>query len=225
MDMFSVSSINSTSNQLNTSGTSTGTGSLLSQSPFGVIADAVGADKLPSFLGASSSSGGGNLPTISPFDQLTQNLKNFFAPFKVGSTPDASQFQDTSKLNPFANPPGGSMTGGGSPSTGTGNPNAGGGMTGSGNPNAGGGMTGGSGNPFAGGGVTGGSGNPNAGGGVTGGSGNPFASSSNSSGNPFAGGGMSSNTSGSSQLPDYVQNLIQNYLGSNSGTDSNPFAS
>gem|GEM_PF-2425165 len=187
MDMFSVNSINSTSNQLNTSGTSTGTGSLLSQSPFGVIADAVGADKLPSFLGASSSSGGGNLPTISPFDQLTQNLKNFFAPFKVGSTPDASQFQDTSKLNPFANPPGGSMTGGGSPSTGTGNPNAGGGMTS--------------------------------------GSGNPFASSSNPSGNPFAGDGMTSDTSGSSQLPDYVQNLIQNYLGSNSGTDSNPFAS
>ncbi|MBA3923931.1 MAG: hypothetical protein H0X31_20455 [Nostocaceae cyanobacterium] len=62
MDMLSVNSINSTSNQLNTSGTSTGAGSLLSQSPFGVIADAVGADKLSSFLGANSSSGG-SIPT------------------------------------------------------------------------------------------------------------------------------------------------------------------
>jgi hypothetical protein len=195
MDMFSVNSINSTSNQLNTSGTSTDAGSLLSQSPFGVIADAVGADKLPSFLGASSSSGGGNLPTVSPFDQLTQNLKNFFAPFQVGSTPDASQFQDTSKLNPFANPSSGNMTGGGSSFTGTGNPNAGGGMTGTGNPNAGGGMTGGSGNSFAS--SSNPSGNPFAGGGnpfasdMTGGSGNPFANLSNSSGNPFADGANS----------------------------------
>jgi len=70
MNIFSVNSINSVSNQLNTSGTSTGAGSLLSQSPSGVIADAVGADKLPSFLGASSSSGG-DVPTTSPLDQLT----------------------------------------------------------------------------------------------------------------------------------------------------------
>ncbi|MBR8837990.1 MAG: hypothetical protein DSM106950_29320 [Stigonema ocellatum SAG 48.90 = DSM 106950] len=58
---------------------------------------------------------GGNVPQQSPFDTLQTNLDNYFKPFQEGVTPDASQFGDPSKLNPFADATGGSQSSNGSP--------------------------------------------------------------------------------------------------------------
>ncbi|MDF5733774.1 MAG: hypothetical protein PUP92_38830, partial [Rhizonema sp. PD38] len=46
-------------------------------------------------------SNGDSVPQVSPFDQLQQNLNDYFQPFSNGGTPDASQFGDPGKINPF----------------------------------------------------------------------------------------------------------------------------
>jgi hypothetical protein len=61
--------------------------------------------------GGQPDGGGGNMPSVSPFVQLEQNLNEYFQPFSEGGIPDASQFGDPSEINPFAN-----GFGGGSPS-------------------------------------------------------------------------------------------------------------
>ncbi len=55
--------------------------------------------------GGGNPFGGGNngdgVAQVSPFDQLEQNLNDYFKPFSNGGTPDASQFGDPGKINPF----------------------------------------------------------------------------------------------------------------------------
>ncbi|MDF5723573.1 MAG: hypothetical protein PUP91_24515 [Rhizonema sp. PD37] len=63
-----------------------------------------------SSVGGSNSSGsnpfgsgnnGDGVAQVSPFDQLEQNLNDYFKPFSNGGTPDASEFGDPGKINPF----------------------------------------------------------------------------------------------------------------------------
>ncbi|KYC41759.1 hypothetical protein WA1_17165 [Scytonema hofmannii PCC 7110] len=93
-----------------------------SQSPFGRLGDAVGTENLPGFPdGGGTQSGGeggnqfaGGGAPVSPFDQIRYNIDQaIYSAFPPGGTPDTNTSINTSTLNPFNQPSGGSNQSGG----------------------------------------------------------------------------------------------------------------
>ena len=254
MAMFG-SNMNSGSAPLTTgmsgSSTSAGSGGLPSQSPFSRLVDAVGANNLPGLPGSgSSSSSGGSSAFGGSNDSINGAGGAFFGGGAGGAAGNESPFDGIrTKIDKFIsnmNLSGGSQMGGGSST----NANSGSSFTGStgGSFMGGGSSTDGSSGISFGGGSTGvtstdGSSGIPSGGSSTGGSGSPFGEVSgatnalgfqirvaidsmvNANTGAMGSGSMSSGENTSSQLSDYVTNLVKNYVSSSNTSGSNSFTS
>ena len=234
------------------SSTSAGSGGLPSQSPFSRLVDAVGANNLPGLPGSgSSSSSGGSSAFGGSNDSINGAGGAFFGGGAGGAAGNESPFDGIrTKIDKFIsnmNLSGGSQMGGGSSTDGSSGIPSGGGSTGGSLMGDGSSTDGSSGISFGGGstGVTstdGSSGIP-SGGSSTGGSGSFFGEvggASNALGfqirvaidnmvnantGAMGSGSMSSGENTSSQLSDYVTNLVKNYVSSSNTSGSNSFTS
>ena len=231
MAMFG-SNMNSGSAPLTTgmsgSSTSAGSGGLPSQSPFSRLVDAVGANNLPGLPGSgSSSSSGGSSAFGGSNDSINGAGGAFFGGGAGGAAGNESPFDGIrTKIDKFIsnmNLSGGSQMGGGSSTDGSSGISFGGGSTGvtstdgsSGIP-SGGSSTGGSGSFF----------------GEVGGASNALGfqirvaidNMVNANTGAMGSGSMSSGENTSSQLSDYVTNLVKNYVSSSNTSGSNSFTS